>query len=184
MSESQATEATQAERLAECIAYEEYLSESLDFESIDWMEQVRGWEASDYPNREKLKGYIVKAINISTATLTAQLAAAQAQAKALEAWGKQQSNALEFFSPFQTDLQFARGERAKALKLPKPQPVTAESLARIARVAQQGEQLQKVLNEFDGQPEYCGGSFQSHQDALAALTPEDRALIDVLAGGA
>jgi hypothetical protein len=60
-----------AEKLAEEIAYEGNIGshEAGDYISFDWMETGRGWESSDWPDRVKLKSYILKAFELQTTHL-------------------------------------------------------------------------------------------------------------------
>ena len=118
-------------------------------------------------------------------SLTLQLATAQAQAKALEAWVSDVYTRLD-----ETDCDCSPAddyvcEMCKVLyQTPKPQPVDASSLARIARYVQT-QMVYEDNRGFDG----AGGDewFKikvEYVRALEALTDTDRALAQALAGGA
>ena len=119
--------------------------------------------------------------------LTAQLAAKQAQAKAWEAWGEQQHHALyalnEGVECYCVDTsKICRGceDTINALSTPKPQPVDASSLARIARVALVAYKFMHAEKSTN-----CGIDFWSEfVDAYNAIQPNDIALAQALAGGA
>ena len=122
--------------------------------------------------------------------LTAQLATAQAQAKAWEAWGEKLHHeffwALDFFNKFIEergmfiDDEQEYMEAKAALSTPKPQPVDASSLARIARVALVAYKFMHAEKSTN-----CGIDFWSEfVDAYNAIQPNDIALAQALAGGA
>jgi len=120
-------------------------------------------------------------------SLTAQLAAKQAEAKAWESWGEQQHHALyalnEGVECYCVDTsKICRGceDTINALSTPKPQPVDASSLARIARVALVAYKFMHAEKSTN-----CGIDFWSEfVDAYNAIQPNDIALAQALAGGA
>jgi len=123
-------------------------------------------------------------------SLTAQLAAKQAEAKAWEAWGEKLHHeffwALDFFNKFIEergmfiDDEQEYMEAKAALSTPKPQPVDASSLARIARVALVAYKFMHAEKSTN-----CGIDFWSEfVDAYNAIQPNDIALAQALAGGA
>ena len=114
-------------------------------------------------------------------SLTLQLATAQAQAKALEAWVSDVYTRLD-----ETDCDCSPAddyvcEMCKVLyQTPKPQPVDASSLARIARVALVAYKFMHAEKSTN-----CGIDFWSEfVDAYNAIQPNDIALAQALAGGA
>jgi len=135
-------------------------------------------------------------------SLTAQLAAKQAEAKAWESWGLSQHNALQDALYLITLSQTAWDYEADELlqnteedcNVPKPQPVDAPPLARIARVALEAGVLETLkFDAFTGADGHqvcckeCTDNAIEINDALGsvkALTPNDIALAQALAGGA
>jgi len=114
-------------------------------------------------------------------SLTAQLAAVQAEAKALEAWGEQQHKAHEHLMVIYRHGQ-VRGIARRAYETPKPQPVDASSLARIARVALDAKvYIMRASNLEDSGWRNAIPPLTASSDAL---TPDDIALAQALAGGA
>ena len=126
-------------------------------------------------------------------SLTAQLAATQAQAKALESWGERMAYELKWLTrsthtrtcqslSFNTPCTcLIRTKADVALEVPKPQPVDASSLARIARCAQFPDALfYQNLNN----PQAARRLVNHWLDNYNALTPNDIALAQALVGGA
>ena len=124
--------------------------------------------------------------------LTAQLAAKQAEAKAWEAWGERMAYELKWLTrsthtrtcqslSFNTPCTcLIRTKADVALEVPKPQPVDASSLARIARVALVAYKFMHAEKSTN-----CGIDFWSEfVDAYNAIQPNDIALAQALAGGA
>ena len=142
--------------------------------------------------------------------LTAQLATAQAQAKAWEAWGEKLHHeffwALDFFNKFIEergmfiDDEQEYMEAKAALSTPKPQPVDASSLARIARVALDADKKTRKFREWaeinfrhtlcpDFEEWFSDKYFDTDEDqaldkSCQTLIPNDIALAKALVGGA
>lgn len=113
--------------------------------------------------------------------LTAQLAVEQAKAKAWEAWANSLIDDLppcisDDFSCDDIDC-----ERCETVKN-RPQPVDASSLARIARVALDGQKYVQATQLGDTYEEE--ERFEELHNSVDATTPNDIALAQALVGGA